>query len=91
MSELMNGFELETSIGGTLPLKGAHVDARLFGLLAVVELKQQWCNDGSKAIEALYTFPLAGSAQLIGLNMTIGERSLEGQVQPKSKATVVVY
>jgi len=87
MSELVNGFELATSAGGTLPLKGAHVDARLFGLLAVIELKQQWCNNGTEAIEALYTFPLAASAQLIGLSMTIGERSLEGQVQPKSKAT----
>jgi Ca-activated chloride channel family protein len=87
MSDLTSCFELETSTGRILPFKGAHVDARLFGLLAVVELKQQWCNTGSEAIEALYTFPLAANAQLIGLSMCIGERSLEGMVQPKSSAT----
>lgn len=87
MSDTTHSFELETSTGELLPLKGVHVEASLFGLLAIVELKQQWCNSGSEAIEALYTFPLAATAQLIGLTMTVGERSLEGQVQAKAKAT----
>jgi Ca-activated chloride channel family protein len=87
MSDTTHSYELATSTGELLPLKGAHVEASLFGLLAIVELKQQWCNSGSEAIEALYTFPLAASAQLIGLSMTVGERSLEGQVQAKAKAT----
>ena len=56
MSNFTNAFELETSTGEMLPFKGVHVNASLFGLLAIVELTQQWSNTSDEVIEATPEF-----------------------------------
>ncbi|MCX9157788.1 VIT and VWA domain-containing protein [Niveibacterium sp. 24ML] len=79
-------FGLNCDAPAAVPLTGVAVDAQLIGPLAVVELRQRWRHDGDRPIEATYTFPLAAEAQLMDLALTIGERRLNGTVQPRREA-----
>lgn len=86
MELAQHAFGLNSEAPLAVPLTGVEVDARLLGPLAVVELRQRWRYEGERPIEATYTFPLAAEAQLMGLELTIGERRLNGKVQARSKA-----
>lgn len=74
--------------GAAVPLKGVAIVARLFDLLAVVEVTQTFRNEGDTSIEAVYTFPLPLDATLLELELTVGERRMRGQVVEKIEAEV---
>lgn len=86
MEFAQHAFGLNCEAPVAVPLTGVAVEARLLGPLAVVELRQRWRYEGKGPVEATYTFPLAAEAQLMDLELTIGERRLNGKVQARSKA-----
>ncbi|WP_374605603.1 VIT domain-containing protein [Niveibacterium sp.] len=81
-----HAFMLNCEAPVAVPLTGVAVEARLLGPLAVVELRQRWRYEGERPIEAIYTFPLAAEAQLMDLELAIGERRLSGKVLARSEA-----
>jgi Ca-activated chloride channel family protein len=78
---------LETCDGATAPaLKSVHVNGRLDGLLLDMRIRQHYRNESAQNIEAVYTFPLAWGARLMGLDVTIAGKKLSGSVVERKQA-----
>ncbi len=69
-----------------LPLRATHVDAHVAGVIADVRVRQEYRNDGSVPIEAVYVFPASTRAAVNGLTMTIGSRVIRAQIKEKGAA-----
>lgn len=67
-------------------LKSVDINGRLDGLLLEMRIRQRYCNEADEDIEAVYTFPLAWGAQLLGLDVEIGGKKLRGAVTPREQA-----
>ena len=55
--------------GEAVSLKSVHVDGRLDGLMLQVKVRQSYRNEADHNIEAVYTFPLAWGATLLGMSV----------------------
>ena len=62
------------------------IDARVTGLVARVQVRQEFRNDGAEWVEGVYVFPLPDEAAVDELRMTIGERIIEGEIREKEQA-----
>ena len=91
---------LEESKSGTLYLKtaGSYVAApavdttvnlRVNGIIARGQVVQRFRNPGSSCVEAVYVFPLPDDAAVDHLRMVVGERVIEGEIQPRQKAEAI--
>lgn len=69
-----------------LPLKSTVVDVTISGVIANVTVKQVYCNEGKKPLEAIYVFPASTKAAVYAMQMTIGNRVLLANVYEKTKA-----
>lgn len=78
---------LSTRKGQPVSLQSVHVEGRIDGLLMHTRVRQNYRNDGVCSLETVYTFPLAHGATLLGLDVTLGEQRLSGQVIPKPQAS----
>ena len=56
------------------------------GLVARVEITQQFTNNGSHWAEGIYRFPLPPGAAVDRMHIKVGERLLEGEIQEKERA-----
>ena len=56
------------------------------GLVARVEITQQFTNSGSHWAEGIYRFPLPAGAAVDRMLIKVGERILEGEIQEKDVA-----
>ena len=65
---------------GECPLKHTEVKAKVSGFLSRVTVTQEFENNLSQKIEAVYTFPLPEAAAVDDLTMLIGERVIKGKV-----------
>lgn len=75
------------SVGeGQVALQSTDVNVLLRNLFEETVVTQVYKNLESKPIEAVYTFPLASRAVLLGLEVIIGSRTLQGVVVEKSQA-----
>lgn len=72
--------------GTRIALKSVHIDGSLNGPLASMAITQRYCNDSGKKLEIVYTFPLAFGATLLGMDVTLGGRRLQGAVVEKPQA-----
>ncbi len=72
--------------GDAIPLKGVEVEGEVLGAHARVRVRQRYCNDGRKALEAVYTFPLPADATLTAFTMTCDGRRLDGTVKEREAA-----
>lgn len=77
---------LTTRAGVPVPLAGVQMKARLRDLFLEVELAQEFENAEAQPIEAVYTFPLPAAAVLLGVEVSLGERRLGGQVVARREA-----
>lgn len=68
-------------------LKRVHIDGRIDGLLWSMTSQQHYRNETGNNLEAVYTFPLAPGAVLLGLTVQIGDKRLHGTVIEKKRAT----
>jgi Ca-activated chloride channel family protein len=86
-TESHEGIALRTeNPADRIALRGVRVAARLsgMGLRAVVE--QTFVNLESRAIEAVYTFPLPESAAVCGFEVVTADRVLTGVIEESGKA-----
>ncbi|HSK72719.1 MAG TPA: VIT domain-containing protein [Pyrinomonadaceae bacterium] len=74
---------------GLVPLKHTNVKAEISGFLSRVRVTQEFENNFSEKIEAVYVFPLPQSAAVDDMTMRIGERVVRGRVMKREEAREV--
>jgi Ca-activated chloride channel family protein len=62
------------------------MQAQVTGNVARVHVTQKFSNSGSDWAEGLYVFPLSAGAAVDELFMTVGERTIRGEIQEKTQA-----
>ena len=67
-------------------LKATAIRGRFQGLLGEIAITQTYQNDEAVNIEAVFTFPVPADAVLLGVDIRINDRVLQGQVLPKRQA-----
>ena len=74
--------------GGVLPAMqlDANITVKASGLLADVTLTQTFRNTHTEWAEGRYLFPLPPDATIRGLVVTVGERTITGEVKPRADA-----
>jgi Ca-activated chloride channel family protein len=78
--------KLISDSGAPVVLRSVKGRGRLCGLLLTMTLYQSFRNDEAQDIEVVYTFPLPWGAVLTGLEATLGERRMSGQVLARQQA-----
>ncbi len=69
-----------------LPLRHTHVDARIDGYIANVEVEQTFHNPFEEKIEAKYVFPLPSNAAVHDFLLEVGGRTIRGIVRERAQA-----
>jgi Ca-activated chloride channel homolog len=77
---------MKTLSGEMMPLLGVIARGVLSGELFELEVEQRYRNDGDKNIEAIYTFPLASRAVLLGIEFELNGKTLTGTAVEKQQA-----
>jgi Ca-activated chloride channel family protein len=71
---------------GKCPLKNTAVRTDISGFVARVRVVQEFQNDFSEPIEAVYTFPLSQNSAVDDMTMTIGQRMIRGKIMKRMEA-----
>lgn len=71
------------------PLKHTEVKAEISGFLSRVVVTQQFENNFTEKIEAVYTFPLPQNAAVDDMTMIVGDRTIRGKILPREEAQAV--
>jgi Ca-activated chloride channel homolog len=74
---------------GACPLKQTNVKAEISGFLARVRVRQEFENNFTDKIEAVYVFPLSQTAAVDEMTMQIGERTVRGKIMKRAEARAV--
>ena len=61
-------------------------NVQVSGLIADTRLQRRFQNTSDRWREGVFVFPLPEKASVYGLTMTVGERTIEGQIQPRAEA-----
>lgn len=69
-----------------LPLKATSTDVDIAGVIADVVVTQVYKNEGSRPIEARYVFPASTRAAVYAMQMTVGDRIIQAQIQRREEA-----
>ncbi|CAN5801708.1 hypothetical protein BH20ACI4_BH20ACI4_34740 [soil metagenome] len=74
---------------GLVPLKHTAVNAEISGFLSRVRVVQEFENNFTEKIEAVYVFPLPNNAAVDDMTMRIGERVVRGKIMKREEAREV--
>ncbi len=74
------------STGEPIPLLGVKVQGDVIGRGARVRVFRRFRNRETKAVEAIYKFPLPEGAAICGFKAHVGDRVIEGRVEEREKA-----
>lgn len=74
---------------GQVPLKHTDVKAEVSGFLSRVKVTQEFENNFTEKIEAVYVFPLPNNAAVDDMTMKIGERVVKGKIMKREEAREV--
>jgi len=74
---------------GACPLKHTDVKAEISGFLSRVKVTQEFENNFTDKIEAVYVFPLPNNAAVDDMTMKIGERTVRGKIMKREEAREV--
>jgi Ca-activated chloride channel family protein len=80
------GFGALRTERGLLPLVAMEVDARVAGVVATIELTQQFVNTTGGPIEATYIFPLPDRAAVHRFRMEVAGRVVDGVIDERGAA-----
>ncbi len=69
-----------------LPLKHTEAEVKIAGVIADVTIRQVYQNEGTRPLEAVYTFPASTRAAVYGMTMIIGDRELEAKIKRRTEA-----
>ena len=70
----------------TFPLKHTEVSASISGLVATVEVVQEFTNPYEQKIEAIYVFPLPENAAVNDMVMKVGDRTIRALIKKRAEA-----
>ncbi|MCU0596505.1 MAG: hypothetical protein MUC98_13740 [Desulfobacterota bacterium] len=73
-------------IGTPIPLLGVKAQGEIIGRGAGVRVFQRFRNQETKAVEAIYKFPLPEGAAVCGFKAHVDDRVIEGRVEERDKA-----
>lgn len=82
----LEAARVATSTGERLTLERVRLEGVLDGALFEATVIQQFHNPHDEHLEVVYTFPLPWAAILLGVQVQLGERQLEGVVVEKAQA-----
>ena len=71
---------------GACPLKNTDVNAQISGFIARVDVSQEFYNPTQDKIEAIYTFPLPEDSAVDKMEMTVGSRTIVGDIYRREEA-----
>ncbi len=74
---------------GACPLKHTDAQAEISGFLSRVKVTQEFENNFSEKIEAVYVFPLPQNAAVDAMTMRIGDRTVRGKILKREEAREV--
>ena len=74
---------------GACPLKHTDVQAEISGFLSRVKVTQEFENNFSEKIEAVYVFPLPQNAAVDDMTMRVGDRTVRGKILKREEAREV--
>ncbi len=77
--------------GGFCPLKHTDVKAGISGFIARVTVTQEFENPSTEKIEAVYTFPLPQDSAVDDMTITIGSRTIIGQIKRREEAAAIYH
>ncbi|MBN2124938.1 MAG: VWA domain-containing protein, partial [Deltaproteobacteria bacterium] len=69
-----------------LPLKSTRAEVGISGVIADVRVIQEYQNEGTRPLEAVYVFPASARAAVYAMTMTIGERVVSARIREREKA-----
>ena len=69
-----------------LPLKDTRVDISVAGVIADVQVRQIYRNEGSRPINASYVFPASTRAAVYSMRMQIGNEIIVAKIKEKEQA-----
>lgn len=72
--------------GRRIALKSVHIEGRVDGLLADIEMTQHYRNDSGRNLEIVYTFPLAWGATLVGMEVVTAAGRLRAAIMGRAEA-----
>lgn len=75
----------EVGIAG-LPLRRVEYKAVVRGFEAQVTVEQHFGNDLDHPVEAIYVFPLPAESKVLGVEMTIGDRTVQAELRKREDA-----
>ncbi|MCP4251509.1 MAG: VWA domain-containing protein, partial [bacterium] len=82
----LDAFGPDGKPAGACPLQHTDVAVAIAGLTARVDVTQVYHNPFDTKIEAVYTFPLSERAAVDDMTMTVGDRTIRGQIKPRDEA-----
>ena len=74
-----------------MPLLDTEVNMQVTGLVARVEVVQQFVNTAAEFIEAEYVFPLPENSAVDAMKLQIGERLIVGEIKEKEEAKRIYH
>jgi Ca-activated chloride channel family protein len=73
----------------SFPLLETRAEVDIAGVIAEVELRQVYKNEGKRTIEAIYVFPLGTKSAIHAMRMKIGTRIIEAKIEERETARVI--
>ncbi len=70
----------------SFPLKNTRVTAVINGVVAAVNVRQEYANTGTVPLNLRYVFPASTRAAVHGMTMTVGERVVTARIQEREIA-----
>ena len=71
------------------PLKHTDVEAQIQGNVAQVEVTQTFENPFDQPLEAIYVFPLPDQAAVDGMDIRVGDRTINGVIKDREDAQAI--
>jgi Ca-activated chloride channel family protein len=68
------------------PLKDTRVDVNISGVIADVQIKQTYSNEGTRPINARYIFPASTRSAVHGMIMVVGEQVITAEIKERESA-----
>ena len=88
-AEPVGGLFVPGGESRTFPLRHTDVQAQVSGNLARVEVTQTFENPYDEPLEAIYVFPLPDEAAVDDMEITIGDRTIRGDIKRREEAQAI--
>jgi Ca-activated chloride channel homolog len=85
----LDAFDKKGKPLGECPLKQTSVKADISGFMSRVRVTQEFENNFTEPIEAVYVFPLPSNSAVDDMTMKVGDRTIRGKIMKRGEAREV--